>query len=54
VKNGYEKVMLYGLTIGGIQNLLQKWSCKGVVVELDLYLEFFMNLVFGRPIVVTM
>jgi len=54
VKNGYGKVMLYGLTIGGIQNLLQKGSCKGVVVELDLSLDFFMNLVFGRPIVVTM
>ena len=38
VKNGYGKVMLYGLTIGGIENLLQKGSCKGVVVELDLSL----------------
>ena len=54
VKNEYGKVMLYGLTIGGIQNHLQKGSCKGVVVELDLSLEFFMTLVFGRLIVVTM
>ena len=54
MKNGYGNGMLYGLTIGGIQNLLQKERCKVVVVELDLFLEFFMNLVFGRSIFVTM
>ena len=54
MKNGYGNVMLYGFTIGGIQNLLQKWSCKVMVVDMDLSLEFFMNLVFGRPTVVTM
>ena len=54
MKNGYGNGMLYGLTIGGIQNLLQKGRCKVVVVELDLSLDFFMNLVFGRPIIVTM
>lgn len=43
VKNGYGKVMLYGLTIGGIENLLQKGSRKGVVVELDLSLESVMT-----------
>lgn len=54
MKNEFGNGMLYGLTIGGIQNLLQKGRCKVVVVELDLTLEFFMNLFFGRPIVVTM
>jgi hypothetical protein len=54
VKNGFGNVRLYGFTIGGIQNLLQKGRCKVMVVELDLSLESFMNLVFGRPIVVTM
>ena len=43
MKNGYGKVMLYGFTIGGIENLLQKGSCKGVVVELDLSLESVMT-----------
>ena len=54
VKNGYGNGMLYGLTIGGIQNLLQKGRCKVVVVDMDFSLEIFMNLVFGRLIVVTM
>lgn len=54
MKNGYGNGMLYGLTIGGIQNLLQKGRCKVMVVELDLSLDYFMNLVFGRPIVITM
>lgn len=42
-ENGYVNVMLYGFTIGGIQNLLQKGRCKVVVMELDLSLEIFMN-----------
>jgi len=45
VKNGHGNGMLYGLTIGGIQNLLQIGRCKVVVVDMDLSLEFFMNLV---------
>ena len=54
IKNGHGNVMLYGLTIGGIQNLLQKGRCMVMVVDMDFSLEFFMNLVFGRLIVVTM
>jgi len=53
VKNGFGNLMLYGFTIGGIQNLLQNGRCKVMVVELDLPLEYFMNLVFGRPIIIT-
>ena len=54
VKNGYGSVTLYGCMIGGIQNLFQKGRWKVVVVDMDLSSEFFMNLVFGRLIVVTM
>lgn len=54
MKNGYGNVMLYGFSIGGIQNLFQKESFKVMVVDMDLSLEFFMNLVFGRPIFITM
>ena len=54
MKNGYGNVMLYGFIIGGIQNLFEKRRCKVVVVDMDLSSEFFMNLVFGRLIVVTM
>jgi len=50
-ENGYGNVML---TIGGIQNIFQKGRWKVVVVEMDLSSECFMNLVFGRLIVVTM
>ena len=52
VKNGYGSVMPYGCTIGGIQTFSGRW--KVVVVEMDLSSEIFMNLVFGRLIVVTM
>ena len=38
LKNGHGNGMLYGLTIGGIQNLLQKGRCKVMVVKMDLSL----------------
>ena len=52
VKNGHGNGILYGLTIGG--KSFANGSCKVMVVDMDLFLEIFMNLFVWRPIVHTM
>ena len=43
VKNGYGNVMLYGFTIGGIQNLLPKREVQGSGCGVGFVFRIFMN-----------